>query len=656
MKSALILTVSALTALLALSVSAQQNPGIDELHRLDLLPKLKNPVTVASVSSYDRTGGNDDGFSGKYSFVRKDPEGLVLADLKGPGVIYRVWTPTPTDDILEFLFDGESKPRIEVKFRDLFLGKDPDFPAPLVGFGAGGFFSYVPIPFAKSCVVRMRAPRVQFYQINYALYGPETRITSFSRSHDADYVKSVQRARELFGSSGKDLSNYTLPPGATLKRSEAKVIIQPGTSASLFRTDRGGRILGLRLDPAAAVAGKNRDLLLKISFDGEAPAVFCPLADFFGYAWGKPAMQSLLVGTAGATSYAYFPMPFERSASVEIVSERSEPVELKAEILHCSAPRNKDEGKFYALWRRENPTTDGQPYTFLNTFGRGHLVGLVLQAQGLETGKTLYFEGDDQTTIDGQLVVHGTGSEDFFNGGWYDVPDRWEKRISFPLSGCLGYAKHVGRTGAYRLFLGDSYAYGQSLLQTIEHSGQRNDIPTDYCSVTYFYSENRPAIDLAPPALEKRKVNDPREVIFPTGWQTPIYAWSFDRTSLARKKEKIDGEEIRFISLTATGEDWFGPHFISFECDIPEAGENAIYIEALKGPAQALVQLFSNENPVAAAVDLYSEKTVKSGRVLLGRLRLEEGKNNLMFKLVGKNEKSSAIGLDITHVVCVREP
>ena len=655
MKSALVLLTGVLIACSAMLAGAQDTVGIEELHRLDQLPKFKQSVKVGSVSSYDRTGGNDDGFSGKYSFVRKDPDGLVLADLKGPGVIYRVWTPTPTDDILEFLFDGESSPRIEVKFRELFLGKDSDFPAPLVGFGAGGYYCYVPIPFAKSCVVRMRAPKVQFYQINYALYGPETKITSFSRSHNEAYAKSAQRARELFSSSGKDISRYTLPPGATLERSEAKITVQPGTSTTLFRSNQGGRILGLRLSPAEAIAGKNRDLLLKISFDGEAPAVLCPLADFFGYAWGKPAMQSLLVGSAGTEAYAYFPMPFERSASVEIVSERSEQVELKAEILHCSAPRNKDEGKFYALWRRENPTTKGQPYTFLNTSGKGHLVGLVLQAQGLESGKTLFFEGDDQTTIDGQLVVHGTGSEDFFNGGWYDVPDRWEKRISFPLSGCLGYAKHVGRTGAYRLFLGDAYAYNQSLLQTIEHSGQRNEIPTDYCSVTYFYSESRPAIDLAPPALEKRNVNDPREIIFPTGEQTPIYAWSFDRASLTRKKEKVDGEEIRYISMAANGEDWFGPHFISFVCDIPEAGEHAIYIETLKGPAQAQVQLFSNENPVAAPVDLYSEKTVKSGRVLLGRLRLEEGKNNLMFKLVGKNEKSSALGLDITQVVCVRE-
>ena len=61
------------------------------------------------VSSYDRTGGNDDGFSGKYSFIRKEGDALVIADLKGPGVIYRIWTPTPTDDYLEFYLDGVLK-------------------------------------------------------------------------------------------------------------------------------------------------------------------------------------------------------------------------------------------------------------------------------------------------------------------------------------------------------------------------------------------------------------------------------------------------------------------------------------------------------------------------------------------------------------------
>src|SRR5262245_47330440 len=91
-----------LTLIAAVSNGSAASLGLQSLYRLDLLPTLRDSVHVGSVSSYDRTGGNDDGFSGKYSFVRKEPEGLVLADLKGSGVIYRIWTPTPTDDIIEF--------------------------------------------------------------------------------------------------------------------------------------------------------------------------------------------------------------------------------------------------------------------------------------------------------------------------------------------------------------------------------------------------------------------------------------------------------------------------------------------------------------------------------------------------------------------------
>jgi hypothetical protein len=67
------------------------------------------------------------------------------------------------------------------------------------------------------------------------------------------------------------------------------------------------------------------------------------------------------------------------------------------------------------------------------------------------------------------------------------------------------------------------------------------------------------------------------------------------------------------------------------------------------------VQLFQNENPVAEPVDLYAESPGKSGRLRLGELELNEGRNNLMFKLVGKNEKSSGLGLDLIEVICVRK-
>jgi hypothetical protein len=650
--------VAVLFATWALALAAptpDESIGMVELHRLDRLPAFRKSVKVGSFSSYDRTGGNDDGFSGTYSFIRKDADGLILADLQGPGVIYRVWTPTPTDDLLEFLFDGEKQPRVALKFRDLFLGRDPAFPRPLVGFGGGGYYCYVPIPFARSCVVRIRAPKMQFYQINYALYGPPTALMTFDPKPSPAGLADRDQACELLRRTGGDISRFTAPPGAKVQSTSRQLVLAPNATTKVFEARAGGRIVGLRFSPASAIAGKARDLLLKITFDGEAPAVLCPLGDFCGYAWGQPAMQSLLAGTTGETNYCYFPMPFDRSAKVELVLERTTPVELRAEVLHTPVPRAANEGKFYALWRRENPTKPGVPYTFLETGGRGHLVGVVLQSQGFESGKTLFFEGDDETTIDGEVVIHGTGSEDFFNGGWYDVPDRWEKRISFPLSGCLGYLKHLGRTGAYRLFPTDAYAWRQGIRQTIEHSGEKNNIPTDYCSVSYFYSERHPTTNLSPPPLKDRAVNDPAEVIFPLWWQTPIHAWSFERATLTRRKDKIDGEDIQFLSFAGTGQDWFGPHFLSPTCEVPATGQYTIYVDAVKGPAQAKVQLFQNENPVADAVDLFAEKPTTSRRILLGRLALTEGQNNLMFKLVGQNEKSTGLGLDLINIICARE-
>ena len=628
--------------------------GWETLARPDRLAEFKPTVEVGSISSYDRTGGNDDGFSGKNSFVRKEADGLVIADLSGPGVIYRLWTPTPTDDWMEFYFDGEAQPRLRVRFRDLFLERTEPFVKPLVGYGVGGFFSYVPLPFAKSCKVLVRASRVQFYQINFARYAPGTPIQTYAAAADPVTASQEAKAKELFGLSGQDLTRFTAPPGSRVETARQRVTIPGGRSAVLFERKKAGRIVGLRLSPADALVGKARDLVLRISFDGAEPSVLCPVGDFFGFAWGEPAMRSLLIGATSRDAYCYFPMPFDRAAKIELVSEKpaAESVDVAAEVAFTAAPRRANEARFGAVWRRENPTQIGQPFTFLDTKGHGHLVGFVLQAQGMTSGQTLFFEGDDETWIDGKLAVHGTGSEDFFNGGWYDVPDRWEKRLSFPLSGCLGYQKHLSRTGGYRLLLGDAYSFGESMRQTIEHSGTGNDIPTDYAAVTYFYAE-KPAAAALPPATQ-RAVADLKELVFPAWWEIPIHAFPFEGTTLTRKATKFGNEEVRFLSVRGGAPDWVGPPYLCVTCHVPAAGRYAIAIETLRGPEQGQVQLFQDEVPVGEPADLYAEALAKSGRLELGTIQLQAGDNPIMLKLVGKNAKSASVGLDLIQVICRR--
>ncbi len=656
-----LLTLVAMAGLLGCQTAPQPTPplaeypiGLEELYRPDLLPRFKHSRKVGSFSSYDRTGGNDDGFSGKYSFLRKENGGLVLAELEGPGVIYRIWTPTPSDDPLEFYFDGESTPRIRINFRDLFTGVQDPFVFPIVGYGGGGFYCYLPIPFQKSLKVVARAEIIRFHQINYALYPAGSAIETYSGYESAAEREQLEKAKQFFSSAGSDISAHVAPPDAELQTHLVQTSLQPGQTVTLFETSRPGRIVGMRLRLGQDFRDPERSVVLRFYWDGDQqPAVLSPVGDFFGYAWGKPATRSLFLGTSGETNYVYLPMPYDRSARIELESQRTAgpPLAVEAEVLHSDLPRAEDEAKFYAFWRRENPTKLGTPFTFIETKGRGHVVGAILQAQGFESGSTPFFEGDDQATIDGELVVHGTGSEDFFNGGWYNVIGRWMSPLSFPLSGCLDYDNALARTGGYRFLLTDSYPFRKNVFLTIEHGPTENSVSTDYTAITYLYSEKRPTVLFELPPLEARGVSHLDRLVFRPGWSLPVEGFSYQNMTLAKKQTKVGDEQIRYLSARTEGEDIFGPHFIQFRCPLPAAGKYRVSIEALQGPDQATVELYRNERAEGEAADLYAPSRRKSDPVPLAVLDMQAGNNNLLLKLVGKNPRSSGLGLDLVSLI-----
>jgi len=236
---------------------------------------------------------------------------------------------------------------------------------------------------------------------------------------------------------------------------------------------------------------------------------------------------------------------------------------------------------------------------------------VILQAQGFESGQTLFFEGDDEATLDGQLTIHGTGSEDFFNGGWYDIPGRWNGRFSLPLSGALDYQKSLGRTGAYRLMLSDAYAFQNSLKLTIEHGGEGNRVPADYAATSFLYLENPPANLADLPPASDRAVNDPEKIVFVPGWNEPIYAFSFQNMSLRKQEIKVDSKDVRVLSIEAQGEEMFGPHYIAFSIRIPKTGDYLVSLDALRGPSQGTVQLMV-DNKVSGRTASFSRDIVGS--------------------------------------------
>jgi Protein of unknown function (DUF2961) len=628
----------------------QVAPASDDLSRIDYLARLRPFVKVGSFSSYDRTGGNDDGFSGKYSFIRKEGDALVVAELQGPGVITRIWTPTPNDSPLEFFFDGETTPRIVMPFREIFEGTHAPFLAPLAGSGGGGFYSYAPLPFQRSCKIRLHGPKMQFFQINYGLYEPGTKVATFDPANKNP--QEISKVRDTWNAVAEEVITREA------HRERREQILEPGKSVTLFESAQPGRVVAIRLTPASAFAGPDRSLVLKATWDGEPkPAILVPVGDFFGYSFGDPSARSLLVGTENDTAYAYFPMPYDHSARIEIASQRDPgtAVKFSSEVISTSEGRRKDEGRFYARWKRENPVPQGEPFKFVEVEGRGHLVGVILQAQGLEPGQTLFFEGDDEATLDGELAIHGTGSEDFFNGGWYDIPGRWNGRFSLPLSGALDYQKPLGRTGAYRLMLGDAYAFRKSLKLTIEHGGEGNRVPADYAATSFLYLQSSPANLEDLPGAAIRAVSDPEKIVFVPGWNEPIFAFSFQNMNLRKQVVKVDGKDLRVLSIEAQGEEMFGPHYVAFTVKIPKAGDYMVSLDALKGPSQGTVQLMADNKLTGKLASFAAPSQAESDGVELGAVHLNAGENQLFFQLKAEAGSTDPFRADLIHIICRRQ-
>jgi hypothetical protein len=632
-----------LLALVAAAPALGQDP-VDRLTDIGALARFRDSARVGMFSSYDRTGNNDDGFSGAHSFLRKEGDGLVVAELKGPGALTRIWTPTPLEAPIEFYVDGEKTPRLALAFSALFSGTQEPFTGPLVGRGLGGYWSYIPIAFARSIKVVVRAPRVQFHQINYVLFAPGTRIASFAQGDPPP-------------------SLGTPPIGRMI---EASGELASGQALTLFETDRPGRIVSLKLGPASALAGPARDIDLRITWDGAArPAIEMPAGDLFGYSFGEPSARGLLLGSDGEWAYLKLPMPFTRGARVELVSRRGSgpAVPVRAELAVSDRGRDPDEGWLHAAWRREAPTTIGRPFRMLDVTGRGHLVGFTLQGQGTEPGNTGFFEGDDQVEIDGRLAIHGTGTEDMFNGGWYGLPGRWNGRGSLPFSGALDYSRQRGLSAGYRLLIGDAYSFSRSLRFDVEHGPERNADRTDYTGVTLFYLDRPEGAGSAPPTPAERTV------VAPTGFRLGIFPFvGLDTLIDARLQpghRKIGTDDVSFVRFERdTGAsrpapppaeetafaDTFGPPALVLRAEAPQDGRYEVFVEALKGPNAAKLELRAADRPVAPAVDFYASADARSGPVSLGIVALKQGQNELHLAIPGRNPAAAGSGVDLLAI------
>jgi len=612
---------------------------------ISALPVYRSNSIVGQVSTYDTTGGNNDGFNGNYSFIRRNADSsLVIFDQSGPGMINRIWTPTVSDDTLDFYIDDTTRPLLSIRYRDLFSGKRYPFIKPLCGSNLGGNYCCLPILFSSRCIIVFRGKNTQFHQIQYRQFKKGTPIQSFTgKLTDAD-SSALDKIVRFWAKSKKEATDFT--NDQHVQATQSTILLNPGETKTIAAFNKGGRITGIRLSPASTFEGNEKNIDLHIYWDGEKePAIYCPVADFFGYAFGKISMQALLLGTSDNSNYCWLPMPFTNSAKIELVSRKpagSPAVQLSATVYYSPEKQvAANEGKLYSVWH-SGKTVAGKPHTLLSLNGKGHYIGTLLQAQGLQPGMTYFFEGDDSTVIDGHLRLHGTGSEDYFNGGWYAFMDRWDAKQSLPLHGSLDYSLPFCRTGGYRFYISDKLPFEESIDHSIEHGPEHNNIPSLYTSIAFYYGNRAPLKQALPDAASAKVYVPDTLIFFPQLLKYSVWEGIEAKSLWAYP---TGGMSFKFTATEAS--------MLRLSLDNIPAGKYKLYADYTKFGEGCSFSIWQRQEQIGAWVDSYtSGENQREAQHYIGEINVPEIDPGITFHFKTNEERKK---LFLNRIILIKQ-
>jgi len=425
--------------------------------------------------------------------------------------------------------------------------------------------------------------------------------------------------------------------------------IAPGKTLTLAEMKGPGRVAHIWFTIADSERFYGKKLVLRMYWDGEStPSVEAPLNDFFCQGHGMDVTVNSLpfrVTSNGRGRNCYFPMPFGKSARIEVTNEGSE---------NCAAfyyyvdwqkldKLPKDTAYFHAKYRQEYPCVSGKNYLILDAVGKGQFVGCNLSVRTKEAG--WWGEGDDFFFIDGETEpsLRGTGSEDYFCDGW---GLRQQDGMFYGSPIMEGWDNSNRRTTSYRFHITDPVPFTKSLRMEIEHKGARKlpdgswngflERADDFSSVAYWY-QTEPHKDFAwLPTAEQR--------MYHTGAVT-IEGTSLIATAVAENGPAPVQQGARLF-FTPTDE----KAVLTLKVPVAKAGKCEVIVKCTSSWDYGIYQIYLNGKPVGKKLDLYTADVVSAPPMNLGVLDLPEGTFELKFKCVGKNPESKGVFLGLEEI------
>jgi hypothetical protein len=203
--------------------------------------------------------------------------------------------------------------------------------------------------------------------------------------------------------------------------------IPPGAAYTLANISGAGTIDRIWMTIDDRSPEMLRALKLDIYWDGAStPAVSVPLGDFFLHGAGEmvPMETALFASPEGRSFVSYVPMPFRKSARVELTNEGGKKVNIYYDVDYRSVrSQPADTLYFHAWWHRERATAIGHDFEILPRIsGHGRFLGAsisVLTNPAYE--QSWWGEGEVKVRLDGDggnASLVGTGTEDYVGSAW----------------------------------------------------------------------------------------------------------------------------------------------------------------------------------------------------------------------------------------------
>ncbi len=487
-------------------------------------------------STYDRSGGNEAADASHFLYQERADFNVTL-DVLGPGVLYFVRTNHWHGSPWHYEVDGRDYIVEESSTRDpdhpvensVFLPEEA-FPSPLTwtwSVTKGADLMWVPIPFERS--LRLAYTRTHYgtgYYI-YHLYLPGAELTRPIRSWTPE--PPDRDVLELIAKAGTDIA----PRGPGVSEVSGELDLEPAGERVIAELADGPaaiRAVQLSAPKHAAVAfGRAR---IRMTWDGRRqPSVDAPVDLFHGAGtlYNRDGREYLVKAFPVSIRYAgdrvhlacYFPMPYRRSARVELVGTEEAVPGIRFSIRRAPDPSPPGwSAWFHATYRDHGLPVPGEDLVLLDTrevegggdWG-GHFVGTSWIFSERAILNTL--EGDPRFFFDDSLTpqAQGTGTEEWGGGG-----DYWGGRtMTLPFAGHPVGARNAKEAkdpldliqSAYRFLLADLMPFGRRARIQLEHGGTNESVER-YRTVTYWYGIDRPflvpcdTLDVGDPEDEAR--------------------------------------------------------------------------------------------------------------------------------------------------------